>query len=120
MNVRLRHSLGSPRHLSSNVIVTLTSPQIKLAMSFHLWLASLIIRSLCFFPLSVYLSISNSSNVGNSSMYKYNIQLGQYMCVLIYTSVCIVCMYAHLIYQQYSHNKVKAHVHVTNSLPNFV
>ena len=75
MNVRLRHSLGSSRHLSSNVIVTLASSQIKLAMSFHLWLASFIIRSLGCFPLSVYLSSSNSSNVGNLSVYKYNIQI---------------------------------------------
>ena len=85
INVCLRHSSGSPWHLCSNIVVTLISPQIKLAMFFHLWLASLIIRSFFFFPLSMYLSISSSSNVGNSSAYN----VGVYLNIPVYYILCV-------------------------------
>ena len=65
INVCFKHSLGSPWHFCSNTLVTLLSLQIKVAMSFHTWHALLIMRSFFFSPLSVYLSISSSSMVGD-------------------------------------------------------
>ena len=64
MNICLRHSIG---HFRSNTFIILASSGIKLAMSFHLWLASLIIRTFFFSPLSMYLNNCNSPTVGTLS-----------------------------------------------------